>query len=477
MRQSAPRSAAAFTALATAAVLLHGSSVGAANATKTAAKKPNVILILADDLGWGELGAQGNKQIPTPNIDSIPANGVKFTQGYVSGPYCSPTCAGLVTGRYQTRYGHEWNTTPAPDSGLPLEEKTIADRFRAAGYVTGVVGKWHLGNALKFRPSQRGFDEFYGTAANTPFFHPQLIDSRQSDDAVRVADDDFYTTDAYGKRAVEFIGEHKDEPFFLYLPFNAQHAPLQSPQKYLARFPEIKDENRKHFAAVLSATDDAIGQVLNALKTHDLEENTLVIYLADNGGPTLGTTSSNLPLRGFKMTTLEGGIRVPFYAQWKGKISAGQVYDNPIIQLDVVPTALAAAGVAVDPAWELEGVNLLPYLTGENKEKPHQSLFWRLGEQWAVRNGDWKLVASKIDGPKPRLYDLSKDLGETNDLAAQHPDKVAELKAEWDAWNADNVPAKWAPPKNKQRKNKNRPGNQARKQRGAAAAATAAGGN
>lgn len=476
MSQSIYRPAAAFAAIASAAVLLHGASVSAANAKKPEAKQPNVIVILADDLGWGELGAQGNKQIPTPNIDSIPANGVKFTQGYVSGPYCSPTRAGLVTGRYQTRYGHEWNTTPAPDSGLPLEEKTIADRLKAAGYVTGVVGKWHLGNALKFRPSQRDFDEFYGTAANTPFFHPHLVDSRKSDDAVRVEDDDFYTTDAYGKRAVEFIAEHKDEPFFLYLPFNAQHAPLQASQKYLDRFPEIKNEKRKHFAAVLSATDDAIGEVLQALKTHNLEENTLVIYLADNGGPTQSTTSSNLPLRGFKMTTLEGGVRVPFYAQWKGKIPAGQVYDNPIIQLDVVPTALAAAGVTIDPAWKLEGVNLLPHLTGANKEKPHQSLFWRLGEQWAVRNGDWKLVASRIDGPQPRLYDLSNDLGETNDLAAKHPEKVTELKAEWDAWNADNVPAKWTPPKNKLRKNKNRPGNQARKQRPAAAAAAAAGG-
>ena len=176
-------------------------------------------------------------------------------------------------------------------------------------------------------------------------------------------------------------------------------------------------------------------------------------------------------------TTLEGGIHVPFVVSWKGKLPAGKVYDQPVIQLDVLPTALAAAGVAAQPDWNLDGVDLLPYLTGAEKKAPHETLFWRLGEQWAVRNGDWKLVASRIDGPQPRLYDLSQDLGEKNDLAAQHPDKVAELKAEWDAWNADNVPAKWTPPKNKQRKNKNRPGNQARKQRGAAAAATAAGGN
>lgn len=439
------------------------------------AKKPNVIVILADDLGWGELGAQGNKEIPTPNIDSIPANGVKFTQGYVSGPYCSPTRAGLVTGRYQTRIGHEWNPPATPDAGLPVDQKTIADRLKAAGYATGVVGKWHLGAAPKFRPSKRGFDEFYGTLANTPFFHPQLVDSRISEEPQRVEDEEFYTTDAYGKRAVEFITEHKDEPFFLYLPFNAQHAPLQSPQKYLDRFPNIKDDNRKHFAAILSATDDAIGEVLTALKTNGLEENTLVVYLTDNGGPTQQTTSSNLPLRGFKMTTLEGGVRVPFYAQWKGKIPAGQVYDNPVIQLDIVPTALAAAGVAVDPSSQLDGVDLLPYLTGKNAEKPHDALFWRLGDQWAVRNGDWKLVASRLDGLTPKLYDLSKDIGEANDLAASNPEKVVELKAEWDAWNADNVPAKWQPANGQRKKNKNRPGNQARNKRAAQAAAMAAG--
>lgn len=440
------------------------------------AKKPNVIVILADDLGWGELGAQGNKQIPTPNIDSIPANGVKFTQGYVSGPYCSPTRAGLVTGRYQTRFGHEWNPPQQPNAGLPVDEKTIADYLKSAGYATGVVGKWHLGTAEKFRPSKRGFDEFYGTLANTPFFHPQLVDSKISDEPKRVEDPEFYTTDAYGKRAVEFITEHKDEPFFLYLPFNAQHAPLQSPQKYLDRFPEIKDQKRKHFAAVLSATDDAIGEVLKAVKDNGLEEDTLIIYLTDNGGPTQGTTSSNLPLRGFKMTTLEGGVRVPFYAQWKGKIPAGQVYENPIIQLDIIPTALAAAGVAVNPEWQLEGVDLLPYLTGKNAEAPHEALFWRLGEQWAVRKGDWKLVASRIDGPQPRLFNLSEDIGEANNLAAKHPEKVAELRKEWETWNEKNIPQAWEPNGNPEKlKIRKGAGKQARRKRAAQAGGAAAG--
>lgn len=460
----------------TTALVATAAAVGIARAGSAAdVKKPNVIVILADDLGWGELGAQGNKQIPTPNIDSIPANGVKFTQGYVSGPYCSPTRAGLVTGRYQTRFGHEWNPPQQPNAGLPVDEKTIADYLKSAGYATGVVGKWHLGVAEKFRPSKRGFDEFYGTLANTPFFHPQLVDSKISDEPKRVEDPEYYTTDAYGKRAVEFITEHKDEPFFLYLPFNAQHAPLQSPQKYLDRFPEIKDEKRKHFAAVLSATDDAIGEVLKAVKDNGLEEDTLIIYLTDNGGPTLGTTSSNLPLRGYKMTTLEGGVRVPFYAQWKGKIPAGQVYENPIIQLDIIPTALAAAGVAVNPEWQLEGVDLLPYITGKNEAAPHDALFWRLGEQWAVRKGDWKLVASRIDGPQPRLFNLSEDISEANDLAAKHPERVAELRKEWETWNEKNIPQAWEPNGQNKKKNQNRAGNQARRKRAAQAGATAAG--
>lgn len=419
--------------------------------------KPNIIVILADDLGWGEIGAQGNKQIPTPNIDSIASGGVKFTEGYVSGPYCSPTRAGLLTGRYQTRFGHEWNPPRTPDAGLPIDQKTIANHLKNAGYATAVVGKWHLGAAEKFRPSERGFDEFYGTLGNTPFRHPQLVDSRQSNEPKRVEDDDFYTTNAYAKRAVEFINEHKDGPFFLYLPFNAQHAPLQATDEDLARFPEISAKKRKIFAAMLASQDDAVGDVLAAVRKNGLEENTLIVYLTDNGGPTQQTTSSNLPLRGFKATTLEGGVRVPFYAQWKGKIPAGKVYEKPIIQLDILPTALAAAGVQVDPEWRLDGVDLLPYLTGDSKSEPHESLYWRFGNQWAVRHGDWKLVASRLDGPEAKLFNLSDDIGEEQDLSSAHPDKVAELRSEWEAWDKDNVPAKWQPPQNRNQ-NRNRRG-------------------
>src|SRR5688572_23745296 len=201
------------------------------------AKKPNIVVFLSDDQGYGELGCQGNKEIPTPHIDSIAAGGIRFTQGYVSGPYCSPTRAGLLTGRYQTRFGHEFNSV-ARQAGLALSETTIADRLKSLGYATCAIGKWHLGDGPQYRPMRRGFDEFYGTLANTPFYHPRnFVDSRISPDVRPVEDDAFYTTDAYAERAVDWLEKHKDSPWFLYVPFNAQHAPLQAPQKYLDRFP------------------------------------------------------------------------------------------------------------------------------------------------------------------------------------------------------------------------------------------------
>ncbi len=410
-------------------------------AARAAEATPNFLIILSDDVGWAEYGFQGSKDIPTPNIDSIAAAGIRFPQGYVSGPYCSPTRAGLMTGRYQTRFGHEFNST-AQVSGLKLTEHTIADRLHELGYATCAVGKWHLGRKPKFRPNRRGFDDFYGTLGNTAYFHPAaFVDSRVSPDVQPVADDAFYTTDAYGDRVVEWLDEHQDKPWFVYLPFNAQHAPLQAPQKYLDRFPDIENENRRTFAAAMSAMDDAVGKVLGKIRAMGQEENTLIVFLSDNGGPTGQTTSSNLPLRGFKAQTFEGGVRIPFCMQWKGKLPAGKTYDNPIIQLDFLPTCVTAAGGSVDPAWKLDGVDLMPYLTGENAAKPHETLYWRFGDQWAIRHGDWKLVVGPPrTGRKPHLFDLASDIGESHDLAAEQPVKVRELKVLWDAWNAEQAP-------------------------------------
>ena len=406
--------------------------------------KPNVLLILADDVGYGEFGFQGADDIPTPRIDSIARGGVRFTQGYVSGPYCSPTRAGLMTGRYQTRFGHEFNSA-ARVGGLSLQETTFADRLRSLGYATTAIGKWHLGGGLEYRPMERGFGEFFGTLANTPFFHPSnFVDSRISPEVRAVEDDDFYTTDAYAERAVDWLEKHKAGPWFLYLPFNAQHAPLQAPREDLDRFPNVRDEKRRTFSAMMAAMDDAVGRVLG--KVHDLgqDEETIVIFLSDNGGPTASTTSRNGSLRGFKATTWEGGVRIPFCMKWPGTLPAGKTYDEPIIQLDMLPTCLAAAGAAPEstsPSRPLDGVNLLPYLKGERDGRPHETLYWRFGPQNAIRHGDWKLVTGREDGKLVTgLFNLADDLGESRDLTAKAPEKVEQLQALWDRWDAEQAP-------------------------------------
>src|SRR5262245_34340092 len=341
-------------------------------------RRPNIIVILADDMGYHDAGFQGCKDIPTPNLDALAKRGVRFTSGYVSGPYCSPTRAGLMTGRYQTRFGHEFNpgAGAGADIGLPLSETTMANRLKSAGYVTGLVGKWHLGGAAKYHPQQRGFDEFFGFLGGA---HPYIPDKgapilRGTD----VVQEKEYLTDAFAREAVAFIDKHKDKPFFLYLAFNAVHTPMQATDARMQKFAGIGDKMRRTYAAMLWAMDEAVGKVLEKVTAAGLDEDTLIVFFSDNGGPTMiGTTingSRNTPLRGSKRTTLEGGIRVPFVIAWKGKLPAGKVYDEPIIQLDVLPTALAAAGVETKSDWKLDGVNLLPFLTGEKTGRPHDAL-------------------------------------------------------------------------------------------------------
>ncbi len=407
----------------------------------SSAAPPNIVIFYADDLGWGELGCQGfTKDIPTPHIDSLATNGMRFTNGYVAATYCSPSRAGLLTGRYPTRFGHEFNSV-ANVVGLRGDQTTMATRLKSLGYATAAVGKWHLGNQPENRPTRRGFDEFYGTLNNTPFFHPTaFIDSRVSNEVQAVKDPDFYTTDAYAERAVDWIGKNKDKPWFLYLPFNAQHAPLQAPKKYLERFPEITDKKRQMFAAMMAGMDDAVGRVMGKVRELGQEENTLVFFIADNGGPTASTTSKNGPLRGFKMTTFEGGPRVPYIAQWKGKIPAGKTYDFPVMNLDVLPTAIAAAGGKPEASWQLDGVDLMPYLTGAETGRPHQTLYWRFGPQWAIRDGDMKLVVSNGGSGRPELYNLATDIGESKNLAGSQPEKVKELQAKWTKWSIEQAP-------------------------------------
>jgi arylsulfatase A-like enzyme len=414
----------------------------AADAPKAA--KPNILFLFADDLGYGELGCYGFKEVPTPNIDTIAANGIRFTSGYVAAPLCSPSRAGLMTGRYQQRYGHENNNMTA-EQGLPRAETTLGQRMKALGYATGLIGKWHLGKEPDLLPVKRGFDDYFGVFGNPgSYFTPKgFINSRVSLEPQQ-APKDFYTTDAFAAFAAGWIAEHKDAPWFLYMPFNAVHSPHEASGKYLQRFQHISDPRRRQFDGMLSALDDAVGVVLAKLRELKLEENTLIFFVSDNGAP--GGRDGNGVLRGGKHTCWEGGFRLPWMVQWKGRLPAGQVSDLPVSTLDVMPTCVNLAGGAVDPAWKLDGVNLLPYLTGENKGRPHQTLCWRIDGMWAIRHGDMKLVVGE-PGHAPELFNLAADVGEKNDLAVSQPDKVKELKLIWDQWNAQLAAP--SPPKDK----------------------------
>jgi arylsulfatase A-like enzyme len=409
-------------------------------------RRPNILVILADDLGYAELGVQGCRDIPTPHIDSIAANGTRFTSGYVSCPICAPTRAGLMTGRYQQRFGFETNPGPEahadPKFGLPREQTTLAERLKGFGYATGMFGKWHLGYRPELQPTRRGFDEFLGFLSGANEYLPG---GRRSDRILRgtdPVDEPEYLTDAFAREAVAFIDRHAQEPFFLYLPFNAVHAPLQAIDQHLQRFPGITDPNRRTYAAMTAAMDDAVGRVLGKLREHGLEEDTLIFFLSDNGGPTPQTTSSNLPLRGYKGQTYEGGIRIPFMVQWKGHLPAGKVNDQPVIALDIHPTAVAACGEGIGRAWRLDGVNLLPYLSGEQASAPHEALYWRFHQQRAIRQGEWKLVLGNQSAAW-ELYNLADDIGEQHDLAAQEPGRARELTALWESWNAELMDPLW----------------------------------
>lgn len=407
-------------------------------------RKPNIVVIIADDLGYADLGCYGCKDIPTPHIDSIAANGVRFTDGYVTCPVCSPTRAALITGRYQQRFGYEFNPGSLNSSevfGLPLTETTIASRLQSAGYTTGVAGKWHLGGHEKYHPLKRGFDEFFGFPAGAHSYVDHATDGNNPImRGYRPVAEKEYLTDAFARESVAFIERHRLRPFFLYLSFNAVHSPLQAPQNYLDQFADISDPKRRTFAGMLSAMDDAVGQVLNTIRKNRLEDDTLIIFIGDNGGPTLNTTSRNYPLRAYKGDVYEGGIRVPYMIQWKGRVPAGKVYRNLVSSLDIVPTAMAAAGVSRDGA-KLDGVDLLPHVTKSSNRVPHDILYWRFGEQSAVRQGNWKLVRTPDGGEE--LFDLAADVGETTNLAEANPAKLKQLNDRLMKWNSELEEPRW----------------------------------
>ena len=440
----------------------------AANAYGADPTSPDVVLIFVDDLGYCDSELYGCDTVPTPNIKRIAEEGVLFTDGYVSSPVCSPSRAGLLTGRYQQRFGHEFlpGTGPENGDGLPLEEATLADALKDAGYVTGMVGKWHLGSQEQFHPLNRGFDDFFGMVTwGADYLDPTREDARimrraganpiavesssespwkgrGNDTLMRgttPVEENDYLTDAFTREAVEFISQHKSRPFFLYLPYNAVHGPLQVTQEYYDRFPHIEEEGNRIYAAMTSALDDGIGVVLNALREHGLEENTLVVFLSDNGAG-VSDVCSNKPLRLGKQTMFEGGVRVPFTMKWPAQIPKGMTYAHPVSALDIFPTAVAAAGGKLATDGTLDGVDLIPYLNGSNSEKPHDRLFWRAGPIWAAREGDWKLIYAAA---RYWLYDLSTDIGEITNLADKRQDVVKRITASYAQWNAGNIEPLW----------------------------------
>lgn len=409
----------------------------------SAADKPNVLVLYMDDMGWAQPGCYGGKLAPTPHIDSLARNGVRFTDGYVGACICSPSRVGLLTGRYQARTGHDANSNEGktPESkNLLLGETTIAQRLKALGYATGIYGKWHVGaTSAEYLPANRGFDESFGTTGNLGdklgFYRGKEFIPDPAGAPV--------TSPIYAREANAFMERHRGEPWFLYVPFNAVHSPVVASPEIKARFARLP-KREQDYAALISEADDAVGAILAKLRELKLEENTLIFLVSDNGGASPLAEMDGL--RGRKWTLWEGGIRVSWLAQWKGRIPAGRVLETPVIQLDILPTAVAAAGGTPQPEWKLDGTNLLPLLEGKADKLDRDTLYWRFGVQYAVRQGDWKLVKAGLAQPV-QLFDLRADRHEKDDLAAKQPEKAKALQALWDAWNAHNIPPRWEDPR------------------------------
>ncbi|MBU3737731.1 MAG: sulfatase [Rhodoferax sp.] len=451
--------------------------------------RPNVVIILADDMGYGDLSAYGSRLVETVHIDSIGREGVRFTDGYCTAPLCSPSRAGLITGRYQQRFGFEQQVSSGAfperrpvrteDGGLaplqgdaeflrrgvPLSEKNFGELFQAAGYRTGVIGKWHLGHGPQFLPHNRGFDHsvvFYGntslqaTNQDDPEMFSLKVDVhdeypdvawtreglnqiRRNGEIVEVKD---YLLHFFRDEALDFIDRNRDQPFLLYFPMNSPVPPLQVPRKYFERLRDsIPVISVRGYNALLLAQDEAVGAVLEKLRSTGLDDNTIVIFVSDNGSATT-RPGSNAPFSGGKFNTLEGGIRMPFMMKWSGRIQPGQVFSKMVSTLDILPTVAAACGVSTQAAQALDGVDLLPYLNDQNAGAPHEILYWKLDGHSAVRAGKWKLYLEPRN-QVARLFDLEQDPGETVDLAGSHPGIFEELKARYAEWDASLPPRAW----------------------------------
>ena len=404
--------------------------------------RPNIILIMADDLGYGNISCYGSTKISTPNIDALAKGGMKFTDYHSNCPVCSPTRAALLTGRYQQRAGIEgviYAKGPTRQTGLALEETTFAEVLKTRGYATGLFGKWHLGYNVEFNPARQGFDEFRGYVSGNVDYHSH-IDGAGFDDwwkNLEKVPEEGYCTDLITKHGVDFIERHKDEPFCLYLPHESVHSPYQGRNDPPERLPGGKkgrkakgDEIARAYKEMVEVMDEGIGRIVETVRRLGLERKTFIFFCSDNGATKNG---SNGALAGYKGSLWEGGHRVPAVAYWPGRIKPGTVTSQTTLGMDMFPTMVSIAGAKLPAGFKLDGVDLLGMLT-EDKKLPERTLFWRYRKERAVRKGTWKLL---IQGDNVKLYSLDEDLGEKKNLAGAKPEMVKILQDKLSAWEQE----------------------------------------
>tara|TARA_R110002049_G_scaffold171426_1_gene337928 strand:+ start:7277 stop:8632 length:1356 start_codon:yes stop_codon:yes gene_type:complete len=404
---------------------------------KEQTKQPNVIVILVDDAGYIDFGFMGSEDLPTPNIDKLATSGVKFTDAHVSATVCAPSRAGLITGKYQQRFGFEANGTGG--IGLSDDVVTIADVFKNNGYNTYALGKWHLGEDMSDHPNQRGFNEFYGFIAGSRSYFPIENPTKEQmlqHNGERVIFEG-YMTDVLGDQSVKYIEESGDKPFFMYLAYNAVHTPMHAKKEDLEKF---KDHPRKELAAMTWSLDENVGKFLKKLDELGKRENTLIYFLSDNGGAH-NNQSKEGPLKGWKGNKFEGGHRVPFVVSWPGALKGEKTFDGLTSSLDIFTTSLAAANIKKPENLLLDGADLLPYLKGEKKGNPHEQLFWRKLDKSAARIGDYKVVS--LDNYGSVMYNLKSDLGETKDLSKSDSKKFKEIMTNFDTWKSQLINPLW----------------------------------
>ena len=461
------KSANKFRAKLSTAILMVSWLMPAGHADTTVEPRPNILIILADDLGYADTGFTGSNVVQTPNLDRLAANGVVLENGYVTHPYCGPSRSGLITGRYQARFGNETNFTYSPydlHQGLPLTEKTFAERLKPVGYRTGIIGKWHLGASFPFQPKQRGFDHFYGFLSGGHSYWPDSVttqlDLYSPNGAInysineggklplsrngQVGEFDEYLTTALSRDAAAFVKEG-DEPFLLYLAYNAPHSPLEAPDELIQKYSQVEPWTRRVYLAMIDSMDQGIGMVIEALEESGKLDNTLIFFLSDNGGvaPKAGYVNEdwadNGPLRKGKGSVFEGGCRVPYLMHWPDGLPRGKVYEFPVSSLDIAATTVALGGGDTS-GHSLDGVNLIPFLDGTRNDAPHAALFWRIrdGTGWAIRTPTAKMLKEGYSSRPPELYDMQSDPYESDNVIDSRPELRQQLAQLWNTWNSKN---------------------------------------